>query len=74
VQAGSSYSPHKVNNIHLTSNYIHLHKSSTLSIPDNMSGTDFSDDYVAEMLAKDAKDSSIKYSALGVSAFLPTSK
>jgi hypothetical protein len=27
------------------------------------------DDYVAELLAKDAKESSIKYSALGLEAF-----
>ena len=30
-----------------------------------------SDDYVASLLAKDAKDSSIKYSALGLQALLP---
>jgi len=31
-----------------------------------------SDDYVASLLAKDAKESSIKYSALGMEAFLPS--
>jgi len=36
-----------------------------------MSG-DFSDDQVAAILAKEAKDSSIKYSALGMSAFMPS--
>ena len=30
-----------------------------------------SDDYVASLLAKDAKDGSIKYSALGLQALLP---
>lgn len=30
-----------------------------------------SDDYVANLLAKDAKDISIKYSALGLQALLP---
>lgn len=29
------------------------------------------DDYVASLLAKDAKESSIKYSAMGLQAFLP---
>jgi hypothetical protein len=30
---------------------------------------DPSDEYVAELLAKDAKESSIKYSAMGLEAF-----
>ena len=30
-----------------------------------------SDDYVATLLAKDAKDRSIKYSSYGLGAFLP---
>jgi len=29
------------------------------------------DDYVAQLLAKDARESSIKYSALGMQAYLP---
>lgn len=33
--------------------------------------SEMSDDFVASLLAKDAKDSSIKYSALGMEAFLP---
>lgn len=33
--------------------------------------TDFSDDQVAAILAKEAKDASIKYSAMGLSAFTP---
>jgi hypothetical protein len=37
-----------------------------------MDDADFSDDYVASLLAKDAKESSIKYSALGLEAFLPS--
>jgi hypothetical protein len=32
------------------------------------------DDYVARVLAKDAKESSIKYSALGLEAFSSQSK
>jgi hypothetical protein len=32
------------------------------------------DDYVASLLAKDAKESSIKYSALGLEAFSSQSK
>ena len=32
------------------------------------------DDYVADLLAKDAKESSIKYSALGLEAFSSQSK
>jgi len=32
------------------------------------------DDYVADLLAKDAKESSIKYSALGLEAFTQQSK
>jgi hypothetical protein len=31
-----------------------------------------SDDYVASLLAKDAKESSTKYSVLGMEAFLPS--
>ena len=31
----------------------------------------FSDDYVASLLAKDAKDRSIKYSSYGLGALLP---
>ena len=31
----------------------------------------FSDDLVADLLKKDARESSIKYSALGLQAFLP---
>jgi hypothetical protein len=30
-----------------------------------------SDDYVAKLLAEDAKNSSIKYSSMGLSALLP---
>lgn len=30
------------------------------------------DDFVAGILAKDAKESSIKYSAVGIDAFLPS--
>lgn len=30
-----------------------------------------SDDYVAQLLAKDARDSSLKYSALGMQAYMP---
>ncbi|KZF20471.1 hypothetical protein L228DRAFT_285173 [Xylona heveae TC161] len=33
--------------------------------------TPFSDDYVANLLKKDARDSSVRYSALGLQAFLP---
>ena len=41
-------------------------------LSDNMSATDeLSDDYVAKLLTKDAKESTIKYSALGLQAFLP---
>lgn len=29
------------------------------------------DDYVAQLLAKDARESSIKYSALGMQAYMP---
>jgi hypothetical protein len=36
-----------------------------------MAKEDFSDDYIAGLLAKDARDSSIKYSSLGLEAFLP---
>lgn len=36
-----------------------------------MPADELSDDYVAGLLANDAKDSSIKYSALGLQAFLP---
>lgn len=32
------------------------------------------DDYVAELLAKDARESSIRYSALGLEAFAAQSK
>ena len=32
---------------------------------------DLADDYVAELLKQDAKASSIRYSALGLEAFLP---
>ncbi|KAL3420054.1 hypothetical protein PVAG01_08553 [Phlyctema vagabunda] len=32
----------------------------------------FSDDYVAQLIAKDAKESTIKYSALGLEAFAPS--
>jgi hypothetical protein len=32
----------------------------------------FTDDYVAGLLAKDAKDASIKYSAMGLEALLPS--
>lgn len=33
---------------------------------------DLSDDsYVAELLAKEARDSSLKYSALGLAAYMP---
>jgi hypothetical protein len=38
-----------------------------------MADTDsFSDEYVANILAKDAERSAIKYSALGMEAFLPS--
>lgn len=37
-----------------------------------MADTPLTDEYVANLLAKDAKDSSIKYSALGMEAFLPS--
>jgi hypothetical protein len=30
-----------------------------------------SDEYIANLLAKDARDSSIKYSSMGLSALLP---
>jgi hypothetical protein len=30
------------------------------------------DDYVAQVLAKEARDSSIKYSALGMNAYMPS--
>ena len=30
-----------------------------------------SEEYVADLLKKDAKDSSVKYSAMGLEAFLP---
>lgn len=43
-----------------------------ITLPRKMA--DFSDDYVAQLLAKDAKESSIKYSAVGLEAFLPSSK
>lgn len=33
--------------------------------------SDFSDDQVAAILAREAKDASIKYSATGLSAFMP---
>lgn len=33
---------------------------------------DFSDEYIAGLLAKDAKESSIKYSAMGLEAFAPS--
>jgi hypothetical protein len=32
------------------------------------------DDYVADLLAKDAKESSIKYSSMGLEAYATTSK
>jgi hypothetical protein len=35
---------------------------------------ELSDDTVAAILAKEAKDSSIKYSAMGMEAFLTSSK
>ncbi len=34
--------------------------------------TEYSDEYVAGVLKKDAKNGSIKYSSLGIQAFLPT--
>ncbi len=34
--------------------------------------TEYSDEYVAGVLKKDAKTSSIKYASLGPQAFLPT--
>ena len=33
--------------------------------------SDFSDDQVAAIIAREAKDASIKYSAMGLSAFTP---
>ncbi|KAI9730027.1 MAG: hypothetical protein M1818_008296 [Claussenomyces sp. TS43310] len=33
---------------------------------------DFTDQYVGELLAKDARDNSVKYSALGIEAFMPS--
>lgn len=33
--------------------------------------SEMTDDFVASLLTKDAKDSSIRYSALGIDAFLP---
>jgi hypothetical protein len=38
----------------------------------DMADTPLTDDYVASLLAKDAKESSIRYSALGMGAFLQT--
>lgn len=35
------------------------------------SGETLSDDYVASLLAKDAKESNIKYSSYGLGALLP---
>lgn len=32
----------------------------------------FTDDYVAKLLAKDAKESSIRYSAIGLQAYAPS--
>jgi hypothetical protein len=51
-------------------NYSCLHFSSfyfQLTIPDPASN----DDYVAQILANDARDSSLKYSTLGMEAYLP---
>lgn len=40
-----------------------------------MGNDDFlTDDYVADLLAKDAKDCSLKYSAMGMEAFSSSSK
>lgn len=40
-----------------------------------MSNNDLlTDDYVADLLAKDAKDCSLKYSAMGMEAFNSTAK
>lgn len=37
-----------------------------------MVGDDLTDDYVAKLLAKDARESSLKYSDLGMGAFIPS--
>jgi hypothetical protein len=42
-----------------------------LTTPTMPAEDDLSDDYVASVLAKDAKDSSLTYSAMGLEAFLP---
>ncbi|OJD17522.1 hypothetical protein AJ78_02391 [Emergomyces pasteurianus Ep9510] len=45
---------------------------STKTGPDSTEAPDFDDDeYVAQLLAKDARDSSKRYSTLGMNAFLP---
>ena len=45
------------------------HENAFLGMPPD--DTTLTDDYVAKLLAKDAKESTIKYSSLGLQAFLP---